>query len=138
MPTIKKLMLNWIAYKRKEGTPIPEDVILLEGGYEILLENGNYLAKEVPLPPTLLSYEEIKAMADPLWELNSHPSEYYNKFNSEWHLRYYWSPRNAYFICPSTTSSPDIWANVPGGARGICYENGADWSYISSWGVPSS
>lgn len=41
---------------------------------------------------TLKSYDEIYAMI--AWvqvtewyaELNSHPTEYYNKFNSEWHL----------------------------------------------------
>ena len=91
MPTIKKLMLNGIAYKRKEGTPIPEDAILLESGYEILLENGNYLAKEVPLPPTLSSYEQIKTMAqssiagenEAIAELNAHKEEYFNQFQFE-------------------------------------------------------
>ena len=37
--------------------------------------------------PRLRSWEEIIAMtqADAITELNKHPSEYYDKFRSEWH-----------------------------------------------------
>ena len=38
--------------------------------------------------PSLKSYEEITAMksAEAETELNTYPTEYYNKFNSEWHI----------------------------------------------------
>ena len=43
--------------------------------------------------PSLKSYEEIIAYTDKealLTELNTNPTEYYNKLNSEWHYRNGW------------------------------------------------
>ena len=46
------------------------------------------LVYEAPSWPSLKSYNEIIAMSvdNAVAELNLYPTEYYNKFNSEWHM----------------------------------------------------
>ena len=50
----------------------------------IVMNDGNVIVMWLPLK----SYEEIIAMSinDAVAELNTHTTEYYNKFNSEWHI----------------------------------------------------